>query len=234
MRHLLGSADAARVLFALALALFVAGCPRNNTNDAMDAARRAIEDSAAAAPCAEAEYNAARSLLEQAEEAYANRDYARARQFAEAASEQADYARQVAADNEEDCNRLRGLTEEVEQVQDTRNVGVPVDTDYVFVPVFFDYDASTLTVDAQRILDGHAAQMVANPDWRMQVAGHCDTRGTTQYNLALGDRRARAVKEYLVRMGVEPDRVATISYGAELPVSSEHDRNRRAEFQVRR
>lgn len=236
MRHLPGNADrrTPALLIAIALGALLAACGGKAPTDAMEAARIAVESSADAEPCAEAEYRAAANLLDQAEEAYASRDYARARQLAEAAAEQAEYARQVAVANAEDCDRMRDVTTEVEEIRDARDQGEPVVTDYEFVTVFFDFDAATLTAEAQRLLNGHADQMVRNPSWRMQVEGHCDARGTTQYNLALGDRRARAVRDYLVRMGVEPDRVSTVSYGAELPISSDHRRNRRAEFQVRR
>lgn len=223
-----------RFVLALAAALTLAACGGKAPVDAMDSARRALEDTGEAEPCAEAEFAAARNLLAQAEEAYANRDYARARQFADAAQAQAQYAREVAAANAEDCERLRAVTETAEVTRDARDIGEPVETDYEFSPIHFEYDASTLSADAQRTLDGHARQLNANPEWRIQVDGHCDTRGTTQYNLALGDRRARAVKDYLVRMGVAPERITTVSFGAEVPVSGDHARNRRAEFRVRR
>lgn len=222
-----------RWLGALAL-VFLAACGGRPPTDAMEAARAAFEDSADAERCAEAEYRAARNLLEQAEAAYADRDYPRARQLADAAAQQAARARQLAAENAENCDRVQQATDEVTERRDTRDQGEPVVTDHEFVPIYFEYDASTIDATAQRILNGHAEQLVRNPSWRMQVEGHCDTRGSTNYNLALGDRRARAVKEYLVRMGVPPDQISTVSYGSEMPVASEHTRNRRAEFRVRR
>ena len=224
-----------QIAFLLFAVAFATACGGRRPNDEMDAARAALQASADAEPCAEAEYRAAASLLQQAEEAYAARDYSRARRLAESASQQAEYARQVAIDNAENCNRVRDITAEVDERRDARDQAAqPVDTNYEFVPVFFDFDAAELTADGQRILNSHAAQLTRNPDWSIQVEGHCDNRGTTQYNLALGDRRARTVKDYLVRMGVDPQRITTVSYGAEVPISADHNRNRRAQFNVRR
>ncbi len=228
MKHLLGNVS------ILALALFFAACGGKPPTDSMDAARAAFADSADAERCAAAEYRAARNLLEQAEAAYASRDYPRARQLADAASQQAARARELAAANAEDCEREANATQEVVERQTTRDQGEAVVTDYDFVTVMFEYDAATIDPSAQRVLNAHAEQMVRHPSWRMQIEGHCDARGSTEYNLALGDRRARAVKEYLVRMGVDPSQITMISYGAEMPVSSDHTRNRRAEFRVRR
>lgn len=83
--------------------------------------------------------------------------------------------------------------------------------------VFFGYDRYDLTPDAQRILEMQAEWMRRYPNITVTVEGHCDERGTREYNLALGDRRANAVKGYLVALGVSPDRVQTISYGKEKP-----------------
>lgn len=83
--------------------------------------------------------------------------------------------------------------------------------------VFFGFDKSNLTSDAQATLAKQAAWMLKFPQVMVQVEGHCDERGTREYNLALGERRANSVKEYLVSLGVSADRVSTISYGKERP-----------------
>ena len=221
-------------LLALALAVTLAACGARAPTDSMEAARNAIEMSADAEPCAEAEYRAAANLLEQAEEAFASRDYARARQLADAATLQAERARQTAIANAEDCDRMRNMTEEVEEVQADRNTNaVDADPDYEFVAVYFDFDQAALTEDMRRTLNAHSDQMIADDRYLMRIEGHCDRLGSTEYNLALGDRRARSVKDYLVRRGVPAGRVSTLSYGAELPISSRDRENRRAEFRVR-
>ncbi len=83
--------------------------------------------------------------------------------------------------------------------------------------VFFDTDKSDLQANARKTLERQAAWLQNNSNYSITVEGHCDERGTREYNLALGDRRAAAVKNYLVALGVDPNRVATISYGKERP-----------------
>jgi peptidoglycan-associated lipoprotein len=83
--------------------------------------------------------------------------------------------------------------------------------------VYFDYDESSLTVEAQATLDRQAAFLKANPSIRIVIEGHCDERGTREYNLALGDRRASAASDYLVAKGVNASRLTTISFGKERP-----------------
>jgi peptidoglycan-associated lipoprotein len=82
---------------------------------------------------------------------------------------------------------------------------------------FFGFDASTLDAEAQRALQQSGSWLRANPDFRIRIEGHCDERGTEQYNLALGDRRADSAATYLVALGVDRDRIETVSYGEERP-----------------
>ena len=86
--------------------------------------------------------------------------------------------------------------------------------------VFFEFDSSELTVDAQATLDAQAAWLMQYPDTNITVEGHADERGTREYNLALGERRANAAKDYLMTYGVSSDRITVISYGKERPVDS--------------
>ncbi|MDX1738162.1 MAG: peptidoglycan-associated lipoprotein Pal [Alphaproteobacteria bacterium] len=83
--------------------------------------------------------------------------------------------------------------------------------------VFFDFDRSDLSSEAQSALAKQAAWLLQYPQVVIQVEGHCDERGTREYNLALGERRANSVKEYLMSLGVNGDRISTISYGKERP-----------------
>jgi len=103
--------------------------------------------------------------------------------------------------------------------------------------VFFGYDKYTLTDKSRAILDMQLAWLNANPSAKIIVAGHCDERGTREYNLALGERRASAVKDYLVQLGLNPSRVRTISWGKERPVAvgsmdSSYTQNRRSVTEV--
>lgn len=83
--------------------------------------------------------------------------------------------------------------------------------------VFFELDSSALTPEAQETLRKQAAFMLQNPGLKATIEGHCDERGTREYNLALGERRANEVKDYLVNLGVSPNKLSTVSYGKERP-----------------
>jgi peptidoglycan-associated lipoprotein len=101
--------------------------------------------------------------------------------------------------------------------------------------VHFELDASTLSEEARSLLSGNAAWLKQNPGVKVQIEGHCDERGAEEYNLALGQRRAQAVKEYMMSLGVDEARMKTISYGESLPLDPGHTeaawaKNRRAHF----
>jgi peptidoglycan-associated lipoprotein len=83
--------------------------------------------------------------------------------------------------------------------------------------VFFDYDANTLRDDARQVLQRNAQWLAQWPQTRIRIDGHCDERGTEEYNLALGDQRAVTVRDYLASLGVNPDRIQTVSLGRESP-----------------
>lgn len=103
--------------------------------------------------------------------------------------------------------------------------------------VYFAYDSFTLSQDAKTTLEHKASWLVMNPNVAVRIEGHCDERGTIAYNLALGERRANTVKQYLVALGVDTLRISTISYGKEFPIDPGHNeaawaRNRRAHFTI--
>lgn len=103
------------------------------------------------------------------------------------------------------------------------------------VTIYFEYDKSTLSSQAKQDLAGNASWLKSNQKMNIQIEGHCDNRGTIEYNLALGERRAQAVKNYLVGLGVPADRMSVISYGEEKPLVSGDSpeawsKNRRANF----
>lgn len=104
-------------------------------------------------------------------------------------------------------------------------------------PVFFELDSSDLMGDAQRALDENATTLKRYPSWAVTIEGHCDERGTAEYNLALGERRAVAARAYLVSLGIPADRLRTVSYGKEFPFDPGHNeaafsKNRRAHFVI--
>lgn len=84
--------------------------------------------------------------------------------------------------------------------------------------VFFGFDKSTLTAEGRKTLEEQAKWLLSNPDKNIQIVGHCDSRGTSEYNLGLGEHRANAAKEYLVQLGVAANRIFVTSVGKEQPV----------------
>lgn len=104
-------------------------------------------------------------------------------------------------------------------------------------PLFFEYDSSDITAEGHAVLDANAAALKKYPTWMITIEGHCDERGTAEYNLALGERRAVAARAYLVSLGISADRLRTVSYGKEFPFEAGHDesafvKNRRAHFVI--
>ena len=91
------------------------------------------------------------------------------------------------------------------------------------VSVFFDFDAATLTKDAQEKLTNVAGILTAHPELKLRVEGNADERGSEQYNLALGQRRADAAKKYLDNLGVKREQITSISFGSEKPKATGHD-----------
>jgi len=103
--------------------------------------------------------------------------------------------------------------------------------------IYFDFDRYQLRPDARETLQANAAWLKANPAARVQIEGHADERGTNEYNLALGAKRAQTTKDYLATLGISSGRLSTISYGEEVPVCRERNeecwqRNRRARFVI--
>jgi len=101
--------------------------------------------------------------------------------------------------------------------------------------IHFDFDKYNIKSEWQPAIKANAAWLQGHPSTHVLVEGHCDERGSAEYNIALGDRRARSAKSYLVNLGIDPSRISTISYGKERPVCTEHNescwwKNRRDEF----
>ena len=104
-------------------------------------------------------------------------------------------------------------------------------------PVFYELDRSDLSPAGQKVLDENATLLKRYASWAVTIEGHCDERGTAEYNLALGERRAVAARAYLVAQGISADRLRIVSYGKEFPFDPGHDevafsKNRRAHFVI--
>ncbi|MBM3781042.1 MAG: peptidoglycan-associated lipoprotein Pal [Acidobacteria bacterium] len=107
----------------------------------------------------------------------------------------------------------------------------------VLKPVFFDLDSSDVNAASQQVLQENAEVLRRNMRWQVTIEGHCDERGTAEYNLALGERRALSARTYLLSLGIPAERVRTVSYGKEFPFDQGHDeaawsKNRRAHFVI--
>jgi peptidoglycan-associated lipoprotein len=103
--------------------------------------------------------------------------------------------------------------------------------------VFYEFDRYDLNADARTTLRANADWLRSNPSAKVEIEGHCDERGTNEYNLALGAKRAQAAREFLSTLGIPAERLSTISYGEEIPVCQEHSedcwrKNRRARFVI--
>jgi peptidoglycan-associated lipoprotein len=104
--------------------------------------------------------------------------------------------------------------------------------------VFFSYDSWTISEDGRQSLTRDAEWMKSNPSALVKVEGHCDERGTSAYNLVLGEKRAKAARNYLVELGVSANRLSVVSYGKERPICNEHaescyQQNRRGHLAVK-
>ena len=156
------------------------------------------------------------SLAQQAEDEAAMK----AKEAAEKARQE-ELARQRAIEEER-------LKDEAGLIQTARDMFLNDD-------IYFEFDSSTLTTEAQLILKKKAEWLQNNPEAMSTIEGHCDDRGTNEYNIALGDRRATSAKTFLVDLGISASRLTTISYGEERPVDLEKNedawaKNRRCRF----
>lgn len=142
---------------------------------------------------------------------------------------------------------LTGCTSDEEQIEDPVSsdafqISSPPDAEEVtvpsFAPVHFAFDSSVVEQRYADNLENISQYLKDNPGSIVEIEGHCDERGTEQYNLALGDRRAQAIKDLLIKYGAPLEQLATVSYGEERPAVEGHEEsawsmNRRAEFTLR-
>ncbi len=142
----------------------------------------------------------------------------------------AEAERQAAAERERIANQRRA-----DSLAALAKAGEEVRTTLAAM-VHFDLDKSNIRADDMGALDQKVAILQANPDLRIRIGGHCDERGSDEYNLALGNRRAQSAKQYLVSHGIDAGRIETQSWGEERPLVNGHDenawsQNRRDEFE---
>ncbi len=231
-----GPARAAVVLsLALGLLASCAGVPQK----ALDDAERARLGADFASKCAPDEYAAAQRMMDRARELVVKKRYQEAEEAARTAQELFEKATRLAEARREEClARLAAEAAPKDTGLKPPGFEAPPEGDYDLKMIFFSFNDAALGDDARGVLQRHAAWLKTHPEVRIQIAGHCDERGSTEYNLALGERRADAVKRYLESLGVAAARMSTISYGEEVPLAAgegegNYRRNRRAEFRRR-
>lgn len=138
---------------------------------------------------------------------------------------------------EEDDSAAMAAAEKAAAEEAARKAAMDARELFLYEDINFEFDKSDLLAESQEILRGKAEFLKDNPDVLVIIEGHCDERGTNEYNLALGDRRASSAKAFLVNLGIAGSRLTSVSYGEERPADPGHDegawaKNRRAHFTI--
>ena len=202
-------------ILVLCVGLFVGGCAKKRV--AVNRDRSSVQSSE------EARRLEAERAAKEAREAKAAQEL-KERELARIKEEEAKKAAEGAFEKSLVAKKERGIEGEVYETK-------------LLKDVHFDFDRYEVRSGDEEILKEDAAWLKKNPKTKVQVEGHCDERGTVEYNLALGERRANYIKQYLVSLGIAADRISTISYGKERPLDPGHDeeawaKNRRVHFVV--
>jgi peptidoglycan-associated lipoprotein len=221
----------------MAMTLMLLGSCGKDAQKAIDAAQSAINDAktAGAEQYAPQEYKSAEDYLTKARDQYKAKSYEPAKTSAISAKDQAELAKKRALERKSAEDALRGPVQPTEGYNVSSLEGPRDDAGAPLKDVHFDYDKSDLSDDAKSTLVNNAKWLEAHPNQKVTIEGHCDERGSTEYNLALGERRAKSVRDYLVGLGLDHARLAIISYGESMPLDPGHNeaawaKNRRAHF----
>ena len=203
------------LILVLCLGLFSAGCPKKRV--AIYKEQPSVQKSE------EARRLEAEQAAKEAREAREAQE-AKERELARIKEEEAKLARKGELEKSLVAKKERGIEGEVFESKLLKDIR-------------FDYDKYDIRREDEGILKENAAFLKKNPNMKIQIEGHCDERGTVEYNLALGERRANSAKRYLVSLGISADRISTISFGKERPLDPGHTeeawaRNRRAHIVV--
>lgn len=227
------------LMSSLLILVFVAGCPKA-PQKALDDAERALLDAQDKSDCAGEKYRAAEKLLEEARALVEKKDYEGAERKARAAEKLALEARAYADLTWEDCQRRLELARQAQNpkpapAENVSGTDVSEEEQLRLSTLYFSYDSSEVSPDSRSALEDNVRWLRANKNRSVVLEGHTDERGTAEYNLSLGERRARGVRQYLIQLGIDGDRLSILSYGEEKPAAygqseSDFSRNRRVEF----
>jgi peptidoglycan-associated lipoprotein len=211
------------------------GCPKA-PKKALSDAQQAILDARGVKDCASDKFKAAQRLLDEAEKLSADEKYDEAERKAKAAQKLAQEAKAEGEANWEDCMKKQEVVERAENPdkRDDEQEEQP-EEQLTLETVFFGYDSAELDEEMRSVLDENVRWLKKNADRQVVLEGHTDERGTPEYNLSLGESRARRVKQYVIQLGVDADRLSILSYGEEKPAAfgataSDYAKNRRVEF----
>lgn len=219
---------------ALICALMTLGACAKAPEKALSDAEKALLAASGRSECANEKYEAAEKLLAEARALVKKKDYDAAERKAIAAKRLADQAKAEGEANWEECQRRKNAVADAkkEPVKATDDTDVAKAT---LSKIYFAYDSDELTDSQRSTLEQNALWMRQNNDKSVTLEGHTDERGSVEYNLALGERRASTARRYLIQMGIDASKMRILSYGEEKPAafgSSEEDfrQNRRVEF----
>ena len=219
--------------------MFCIGCASQQpATDLLNDATNAMNDASMAQECAAETYALAQAALKEAQDAQAAGDTETARTKARLAATLAKQAKEEAVRNAEDCERRKNANAAVQQkLNEVDELSGNNDwaTDSSFKVIYFDFDESFLSSSAISALQSNIAILKNKPELNVILAAHTDERGTTEYNLALSQKRGDAVKDHAVSMGILSSRLSVVPYGKEKPASSgsreqDYALNRRVEF----
>lgn len=223
----------------LVSASFLAGCPKKTADLELDAAQKAINDARAkkAGDCdtSKAQYQAAEAAIAEANALAKDGKIEDAKAKAQEAQT---LAEQASAAVKPGCGEKKVDKEkpdEQDREDENANAAANINLEGLIETVYFDYNDAGIREDSKQVLSKVATALAKAPATQIEIEGHCDVRGSTEYNLHLGERRARAVEKYLTTAGVDAKQIQIISYGEERPVDlgdneNAHQRNRRAEL----
>jgi peptidoglycan-associated lipoprotein len=217
----------------------LAACPKPTADLELDAARKAIDEArkrkAGDCETSKPQYQAAEAAIAEAAKLAeeGNIDDAKAR-----ALEAQTLAEQASAAAKPGCGEKKPAEEDpAVQERDDENAaaGMAMNLEGLIETIYFDYNDASIREDSKQVLSKVADALSKSGSVQVEIEGHCDVRGSTEYNLHLGERRARAVEKYLTTAGVSPKQIQIISYGEERPVDlgdseTAHQKNRRAEL----
>lgn len=227
-----------KILMLVTLGAALAGCPKKTADLELDLAKQALDEARRrkASDCAKETYQAAEAAIAAARKAAEDGDIDKAKKKAGEAKALAD---QAAAASRPGCDDKKAEAEPDPEpaTAPTANASMAMTLKDALQTIYFDYNQSSLRDESKGVLNQVADILRRDPGLSIEIEGHCDIRGSTEYNLQLGELRARKVMKYLVAQGVDAKQIRIISYGEERPVDlgmseDAHQQNRRAELQA--